>query len=159
MPRAVSRCLGFHRIVWGKDPAVLGTQELLPCGSTERPVAWDMCQRECSAGRKLLRLSLSCLLSVSRTRLFWKRAVEKCPQREEGKEGESGCRCSGRGQQLHPRALGSPSNFSSLLHLGPDQASAEPCCSWLSPLPESGEKSRETLFPNNCKCIVRISVI
>lgn len=40
-----------------------------PGGSTERSAGAR------SAGRKLLRLPLSCLISLSRTRLFWKHAV------------------------------------------------------------------------------------
>lgn len=86
LPWAVSRCLGFHRArCGGTSLRSLGTQEPLPCGdcaaggSTERSVGWDTCQWECSAGRKLLRLSLSCLISISRTRLFWKHTVEECP--------------------------------------------------------------------------------
>lgn len=114
MPWAVSRCLGFHRArCGGTSLRSLGTQEPLPCGgcaaggSTERSVGWDTCQWECSAGRKLLRLSLSCLIAVSRTRLFWKHTVEKCPRREEGKEGERvGAGAQGEGSSYTPEPWG-----------------------------------------------------
>lgn len=44
-------------------------------GSTERSAGRATCQWERSERRKLLRLSLSCLISVSRSRFFWKHAV------------------------------------------------------------------------------------
>lgn len=73
--------------VWGNTPASSG--HLRTCFPAEAlaPVEAQRGQRECSAGRKFLRLSLSCLISASRTRLFWKHVVNGEKPTKERRQG------------------------------------------------------------------------